>query len=214
MVTENCIVCLLPIRPGEEVIDCPKCGGLAHRNEILEWVKTKRKCPFCMREVTIRELVDIAKVSVVGFGGVGKTTLLKLLLDEEVPIRYNPTLMVNIKNLKNVETPIKTIVWDFAGQQGFGRFWNLMIRGSDIIMVVTNSSISNVVRTKKRIMALIQKHSPNARVIAVANKQDLPHSLSPEIVGKLLGVSTYGTVAIDPSSRKVLLKAIQDSFGI
>ncbi|MFX0067729.1 MAG: GTP-binding protein [Promethearchaeota archaeon] len=211
---QNCIVCLLPMRPDDKTIDCPKCGGLAHKNEILEWVKTKRECPFCKRKLTIRELVDIAKVSVVGFGGVGKTTLLKLLLDEEVPIKYNPTLMVNIKNLKNVETPVKTIVWDFAGQQGFGRFWSLMIRDSDIIMVVTNSSILNVTRTKKRIMSLIQNYNPNARVIAIANKQDLPHSLNPEVVGRLLGVSTYGTVAIDPSTRKFLLKILNDSFGI
>lgn len=214
MAAGNCIVCLLPIRPDDKTIDCPKCGGLAHKYEMLEWVKIKRKCPFCKRKLTIRELVDIAKVSVVGFGGVGKTTLLKLLLNEEVPIKYNPSLMVNIKNLKNVETAVKTIVWDFAGQQGFGRFWNLMIKGSDIIMVVTNSSISNVARTKKRIMSLIQKYNPNARVIAIANKQDLPHSLNPEVVGKLLGVSTYGTVAIDPSTRKTLLKIIDDSFDI
>ncbi len=213
MGTKNCIVCLLPIGPNDETIDCPNCGGIAHRREMLEWVKTKGKCPFCKIRLSINQLIKVIKVSFVGFGGAGKTTLLKLLFDEEVPVKHIPTLMVSIKNLEGVEIPIKVIVWDFAGQERFGRFWNVMIRGSDIVIVVTDSSVTSVARTKKRIISLIQEHVPDAKVVAIANKQDLPHSLDSELVGRLLDVPTYGTVAIDPSTRDVLFDMFKELLG-
>lgn len=214
MGAKNCIVCLLPIGPNDKTIDCPNCGCIAHRREILEWVKTKGKCPFCKMRLSVSQLMRIIKVSFLGFGGAGKTTLLKLLFDEEVPINHTPTLMVNIKNLEGVETPVKVIVWDFAGQERFGRFWDVMIRGSDIIIVVTDSSVTSVARTRKRIMSLVQERVPDAKVVAIANKQDLPHSLDPELVGRLLGVPTYGTVAIDPSTRDVLLDMFEEVLGV
>lgn len=54
---ERCIVCLLPIKPGEKTIFCPYCGSQAHRIELLEWVKTKGNCPFCKRKLSMRHLM-------------------------------------------------------------------------------------------------------------------------------------------------------------
>ena len=52
------------------------------------------------------------------------------------------------------------------------------------------------------------------KVIAIANKQDLPGSMRPESVQDLLGVPTFGMVAIDPKQRlngyKLIVNGLRD----
>ncbi|WEU39991.1 MAG: hypothetical protein OdinLCB4_005845 [Candidatus Odinarchaeum yellowstonii] len=52
----NCIVCALEIKEGDERIYCPYCGSAAHRDHILEWLKTHSNCPYCNRKLTLKEL--------------------------------------------------------------------------------------------------------------------------------------------------------------
>lgn len=164
--------------------------------------------------VTVDDIVtDLVKVSVIGFGGVGKTTLLKLILREEVPVQHIPTIAVDIKDLNGVKSPAKVVMWDFAGQQRFESLWDVMIKGSDVILIVTDSSMLNIVKTKKKIISLIKEHNPGARVIAIANKQDLPNSIKPGAISDLLGVPVYGIVGIDPSNRGQLLEIIGDTVN-
>ena len=110
-------------------------------------------------------VTDLVKVSVIGFGGVGKTTILKLIMKEEVPVQHIPTIAVDIKDLNGIKSPAKVVMWDFAGQQRFESLWDVMIKGSDVIVVVTDSSMLNIIKTKKRIMALIREHNPSANVV-------------------------------------------------
>ena len=44
---EDCIVCSLRLTRNDDVVWCPHCGGLAHRNHMLDWVRTKKCCPAC-----------------------------------------------------------------------------------------------------------------------------------------------------------------------
>ena len=158
-------------------------------------------------------VTDLVKVSVIGFGGVGKTTILKLIMKEEVPVQHIPTIAVDIKDLNGIKSPAKVVMWDFAGQQRFESLWDVMIKGSDVIVVVTDSSMLNIIKTKKRIMALIREHNPSANVVAIANKQDLPDSIRPEVISDLLGIPVYGIVAIDPSNRKSLLGMLSNTIN-
>lgn len=163
---------------------------------------------------TVDDIVtDLVKVSVIGFGGVGKTTLLKLILEQEVPIQHIPTIAVDIKDLNGLRSPAKVVMWDFAGQQRFESLWDVMIKGSDVILIVTDSSMLNIVKTKKKIISLIQEHNPSAKVVAIANKQDLPNSIKPRAISDLLGVPVHGIVAIDPSNRGLLLDIITNTIN-
>ncbi|WXG44214.1 MAG: RING finger protein [Promethearchaeati archaeon SRVP18_Atabeyarchaeia-1] len=44
---EDCTVCGLELKPSDDVVWCPHCGRLAHRNHLTEWVRTKKSCPSC-----------------------------------------------------------------------------------------------------------------------------------------------------------------------
>ncbi|MFX0097787.1 MAG: ADP-ribosylation factor-like protein [Candidatus Hodarchaeota archaeon] len=165
-------------------------------------------------EAAVDDIVkDLVKVSVIGFGGVGKTTILKLILKEEVPVQHIPTIAVDIKDLNGIKSNAKVVMWDFAGQQRFESLWDVMIKGSDIIIVVTDSSMLNIIKTRKRIMAMIREHNPRAKIVAVANKQDLPNSIKPKVISDLLGVPVYGIVAIDPSNRNLLLGILSNTIN-
>lgn len=43
----TCIVCGLRIAEGDEILHCPYCGNVAHRDHMLEWIHVKDSCPIC-----------------------------------------------------------------------------------------------------------------------------------------------------------------------
>ncbi len=154
------------------------------------------------------------KVSLIGFGGVGKTTILKLLKNEEIPLKHNPTIAVDIKPFKEINLAgVKLIVWDFAGQERFESLWKMLIKGSDLIIVVVDSTMINLLKTRRKIMKLIEDENPNAKVIVIANKQDIPKAIKPNIIEDILNAQTHGFVAIDPSYRRELLKIINEKIA-
>ncbi len=151
------------------------------------------------------------KVSLVGEGGVGKTTLLKLLQGGEPPTEYIPTIALSIEQIEASRYgTYKIILWDFAGQERFRRLWAIYFRGSDIIFLITDSSLNNVLATKA-ILDIIRKDAAGVPVFAIANKQDLEGALSPGLVERLLGVPTFGMVAVNPEKRSEMMRILLDA---
>jgi hypothetical protein len=54
----KCIVCNLPINKGEELVRCPCCGNLAHRDHMLEWLHIRGYCPVCSEKISESELEE------------------------------------------------------------------------------------------------------------------------------------------------------------
>lgn len=86
-----------------------------------------------------------------------------------------------------------------------------------MVVVVTESNPKAVLKTRQ----LLEKYKAQlqgVKVIAVANKQDIPGSMRPESVQDLLGVPTYGMVAVDPRERlngyKLIVNGIRDMVQI
>ena len=152
--------------------------------------------------------VTLVKVAILGFAGVGKTTTLHLLRGETLPLVHDPTIGVSIKKLPDEISNANIVLWDLAGQSRFSILWAKMIANAQVVIIVTDSTLENVLRSKK-LVTLVKDEVPEAKVIGIANKQDLPTALTPERVGQILGLPTYELVAIDISYRDRLIQIIR-----
>jgi uncharacterized delta-60 repeat protein len=43
----KCMVCRLDVRKSDEIAWCPRCGNIAHKIHLLEWLHVKDRCPVC-----------------------------------------------------------------------------------------------------------------------------------------------------------------------
>ena len=152
--------------------------------------------------------VTMVKVAILGFAGVGKTTTLHLLRGETLPLVHDPTIGVSIKRLPEEVENANIVLWDLAGQSRFSILWAKMIANAQVVVIVTDSTLENVLRSKK-LVSLVKEEVPDAKIIGIANKQDLPTALTPERVGQILGIATFELVAIDISYRDRLIQIIR-----
>jgi len=147
------------------------------------------------------------KVSFVGSGGVGKSTLLRLLFGREpAPGGYTPTINVAVDSSETIQFGTFLVtVWDFAGQAVFQDLWSFYFSGTDIIFLVTDSSFRNVMQTKS-LLRTIRKEAPAVPLFIIANKQDLPESMKAEKIKRLLGAPTFQMVATDKTRREEFIR--------
>ena len=149
------------------------------------------------------------KVSILGYAGVGKTTLTKLIVGQDVNLEYVPTITADIARFDKLGS--RTIVlWDFAGQIQFTDLWNSLLKGTRIVILVTNSTYNNVLATRKILDDYLKKKFEEIVVIAMANKQDLPNRLTTKFVEKILKVPTFGMVAINPDYRVIIHEILRE----
>ena len=147
------------------------------------------------------------KVSFVGSGGVGKSTLLRLLFGREpAPGGYTPTINVAVDSSETIQFGTFLVtVWDFAGQAVFQDLWSFYFSGTDVIFLVTDSSFRNVMQTKS-LLRNIRKEAPAVPLFIIANKQDLPESMKAEKIKRLLGAPTFQMVATDKTRREEFIR--------
>lgn len=151
------------------------------------------------------------KISIVGFSGVGKTTSTNLICAGEIPSVHIPTITGKISTVKIGKLYFH--LWDFAGQEQFSYLWNDFILGSDAVLIITDSSLENVEKSRFFI-ELVKEHAPHAQAAIIGNKQDLPGALSVEKIEEMLGLKTYSMVAIDPENHDKMIQIIADILGI
>jgi len=147
------------------------------------------------------------KVSFVGSGGVGKSTLLRLLFGKEpAPGGYVPTINVAVDSSETIQFGTFLVtVWDFAGQAVFQDLWSFYFSGTDVIFLITDSSFRNVMQTKS-LLRTIRKEAPAVPLFIIANKQDLPESMKAEKIKRLLGAPTFAMVATDKTRREEFIR--------
>ena len=168
--------------------------------------------PFeCFGQIVDEILFPFLKMVILGEGGVGKTSVLKLIMGEEPDSCYVPTVGVDVKEFDFELRDMKLVFWDFSGQPRFRKLWKPFLEGTDIVILVTDSTIENLVETRT-IYQLIRAEKPDAQVILIANKQDLPGAVPPETIGKYLGLEAHGLVAVDPSYREKLLEILKEAI--
>lgn len=149
------------------------------------------------------------KAVLIGEAGVGKSTLSRMLRCKPVlNFRRTPTIGVNIEQVKMENGNM--CLWDLGGQRRFQFMWDEFMRGSELTILVTDSSAANVMMTKD----IIERHMNNSasKIIAIANKQDLKGRMKPDEIEAALGVPTFGMVGIDSANEKKLKQIIDRSL--
>jgi small GTP-binding protein len=158
------------------------------------------------------------KVALMGSGYAGKSTLIKLLTEntEKLNTNYQPTVGCDVGTI-SLDDSTRVTLLEMGGQSHFEFMWADLMKGSKMIVVVTESNPKAVLKTRM----LLQKYKDKidgVPVIAIANKQDIPGSMKPRSVEDLLGVPTYGMVAIDPKQRldgyKLIVNGLRDMVQI
>ena len=174
-----------------------------------DW-KTTDFSPF---QIGFRKIVGKipVKLCLAGHGGTGKTTLLELatLPSRGPPQEYVPTFFGDKALLKADFDPYIFSLFDLGGQDRFVQEWGKIIRAGSLVVIVTDSTAANLEWTKRVAYPVLKAELPNARAIAVANKQDLPGALTPEEVHQRLGVPAYAMQANQRDFRERWLELIK-----
>ncbi|HEC39973.1 MAG TPA: GTP-binding protein, partial [bacterium] len=147
------------------------------------------------------------KISLVGFSGVGKTTITKLIRAEEIPMEHIPTITGDIATVRIGKLHFH--LWDFAGQEQFSYLWNNFIKGSDAVLLITESTLENIDKSKF-FLELIKEQAPHAHTAVIGNKQDLEGAIKPTQIERILGLKTYSMIANDPNNRDKMIQIIAD----
>lgn len=149
-------------------------------------------------------------IALVGESGVGKTSLLYLLMGKQPPDVHIPTIAINTEVIENIRfANYELTIIDFAGQQQSRKLWDFS--SIDMVFLVTDSTLKNIIASKA-IFSDIIKEYPEIPVIVFANKQDLPNALDPSAISKVLGTDTHSMVAVDIAYRNELLKSLATIF--
>ncbi len=53
---QKCIICQGLVKRGDNILECPNCNNLAHKDHMLQWLKIKEECPICKTKATRRTL--------------------------------------------------------------------------------------------------------------------------------------------------------------
>ncbi len=164
------------------------------------------------------QMTQYVKVALMGSGYAGKSTLIKLLTDrtKKLETNYRPTPGMDCGTITLDDTTKVSLV-EMGGQTHFEFMWPDLLKGSKLVVVVTESTPKAVLKTRQ----LLHKYKDQLQhvdLIAVANKQDIPGAMKPDSVQDLLGIPTYGMVAIDPKERlngyKMIVSGLRDMVQV
>jgi len=122
-----------------------------------------------------------------------------------MPKERNPTVGLDIEN--SVLNGKKVNIWDCGGQERYRFMWQDFLRGAGLTVLVCDSTEDNIEKTKD----IFKKFSRymNTKIIAIANKQDLPGALNAKKIQKKLGIPTYGMSAIRLDLRERMREILE-----
>nr|WP_049769521.1 COR domain-containing protein [Rippkaea orientalis] len=162
------------------------------------------------------------KMLLVGQGSVGKTSLMKRLLDNHYNPQENQTEEINIRDWKleiNDQT-IKVNVWDFGGQEIMDATHQFFLTERSLYLLVLDARLGEEENRLEYWLKIINSHSNSSPVIVIGNKID-QHTLDidrkglkdkyPKII-TFLETSCQNNQGID-QVKKTIIKVINDNLN-
>lgn len=143
------------------------------------------------------------KIVMIGDQAVGKTSAVRRFVDNRFLEAYIPTLgfEISVKPLQIGDTTIILSIWDLGAQQCFDPIRTKYYEGARGFLVVFNLTIRGTFKNLDSWIPDIQNICPDARILLVGNKCDLPDRCisEEEIMEK---VEKYGALGFIISSAK------------
>ena len=149
------------------------------------------------------------KICFLGNSGVGKSSLVSLLQGRSVDVseKRSPTVGLEIETT-HLDHLGKYSIWDFGGQKRYQFMWQDFLKGAGLAILVTDSTEEDISKSKE--MYERMSRSIGSKIIAIANKQDLPGALSAkDVQRKLGGIKTYGMSAIHKELRERISQILE-----
>jgi len=127
------------------------------------------------------------KLTILGYWGVGKTSITNAFMDKEIPIMYIPTIGSNIirKEYKLKNEYIRVNIWDIGGQRSFNPLNPVFFSNIDAAFLVfdlTNPK-ETLLELKQTYLENLRNKSPDCIIYLIGNKSDL---IKPEDTDVLL----------------------------
>ena len=146
------------------------------------------------------------KICIIGEQNVGKSSLLSLLQGREVQEERVPTVGLEVED--SILNGKKCSIWDLGGQKRFKFMWQDFLKGAGLAVIVCDSTEKNLKQTIEIYNRF--ERTLGTKIIAIANKQDIPGRLSAQEVQKRLGgLKTYGMSAIRPELRERMKEILE-----
>lgn len=115
------------------------------------------------------------KVILLGYWGVGKTSLLNKYISDSFSETYRPTvgfILVPFSNVRD-DQKIRVQFWDTAGQEAYESLISPFTRDCDICILVCDVTNENSLKKMKSSLDTLWENSPNAKIFVVGNKVDM-----------------------------------------
>ena len=117
------------------------------------------------------------KLTILGYWGVGKTSITNAFMDKEIPIMYIPTIGSNIirKEYKLKNEYIRVNIWDIGGQRSFNPLNPVFFSNIDAAFLVfdlTNPK-ETLLELKQTYLENLRNKSPDCIIYLIGNKSDL-----------------------------------------
>ncbi|MFX0067715.1 MAG: Rab family GTPase [Promethearchaeota archaeon] len=125
-----------------------------------------------------KESIYVFKTLLLGDGAVGKTSLISQFTKGFIKKDYKMTIGVDIfsKTVNTDEGTVKLSVWDLAGQERFKAVRSAFFGGTAGALLVFDLTRIVTFRNLVGWLEELYKYgSPNAPVVLIGNKVDLPH---------------------------------------
>jgi small GTP-binding protein len=151
------------------------------------------------------------KIAIVGYPGVGKTTISNLLRTETIPLKNVSSIDADIYTLKIGK--LVFYIWDYTGEEQFSFLWEDFIKDSNLVLVVTDSTKENVEKSKF-FFEIVNTTIPNTPVTVIGNKQDLIQALDVKDIEEILDCKAYSMIATDPINRKKMMQIIAELLNM
>lgn len=150
-----------------------------------------------------------SKIALIGPMDVGKTSIAEILKGPEEP----KTIMNFAKSYKINIANIYFDLWDFQMNDNFSLLWNNFIRGSDLVILVLDSTKINV-KTVSHFKNLHKMEAKFSKIIVLANKQDLSEAEDLKQIENKIETSVLGITLKDPGIKTELQAIISDGLNL